>query len=51
MLTFPAAIRVYLCTVPCDMRRNVEWQIMQSSEADEHKTALNAKARRVDDSA
>ena len=24
MLTFPAAIRVYLCTVPCDMRRSFD---------------------------
>jgi len=24
MLSFPAAIRVYLCTVPCDMRRSFD---------------------------
>lgn len=24
MLTFPAAIRVYLCTVPCDMHRSFD---------------------------
>ncbi len=24
MLTFPAAIKVYLCTVPCDMRRSFD---------------------------
>lgn len=24
MLSFPAAIRVYLCTIPCDMRRSLD---------------------------
>ena len=24
MLSFPAAIKVYLCTVPCDMRRSFD---------------------------
>jgi transposase len=24
MLSFPAAIRVYLCTIPCDMRRSFD---------------------------
>jgi hypothetical protein len=24
MLSFPAAINVYLCTVPCDMRRSFD---------------------------
>jgi len=43
--------RILVAVEPVDFRNYVEWQIMQSWEADEHKTALNAKARRVDDSA
>jgi hypothetical protein len=31
MLSFPAAIKVYLCTVACDMRRSFEarWRFMR----------------------
>jgi hypothetical protein len=35
MLSFPAAINVYLCTVPCDMRRFFDGLSMMAADASE----------------
>jgi hypothetical protein len=37
MRSFPAAIKVYLCTVPCDMRRSFDGLSMM----DEHVICCN----------
>ena len=43
MLSFPAAINVYLCTVPCDMRRSFEGLSMMA----EHVIGCNPYLRDI----
>jgi hypothetical protein len=33
MLSFPAAIKVYLCTAPCDVRRSFDGLSMMAEDA------------------
>ena len=56
MLSFPAAIKVYLCTVPCDMRRSFDGLSMMAEHqprdsrvdqrTDAHQARLDRDAQR-----
>jgi hypothetical protein len=49
MLSFPAAINVYLCTVPCDMRRSFDGLSMKA-EHGELSASLRSRVSQETDS-